>query len=307
MLESNGYLVQTDNKKYTTYVKFTPLTYSAEFSDIITKKQLEVAEMLVKEYVPKVREAVKNYTEKVYIPGGNFELFEAAAIFRGINSKCHLDTNYDLSKYYIKTTHGGEYIAFVTLKSEQSDKDYVPKFDLTKYNACGGMWRDSAKYPISSWSIDTRYCSRKGGWGNNQYTDYEYLYEYFTRTIEDNLANSDKFQRLRDKKFLDENGNPNIMIFNGCENEFLDLLPQLDEKVKEELTKFALDIATQNSINYPEHMRDLSISWSVGGFIGSTVAIMVMDILYNNGTFKPLTENEMVTSNLIMFSDKLPE
>ena len=33
---------------------------------------------------------------------------------------------------------------------------------------------------------------------------------------------------------------------------------------------------------------------------------MVMDILYNNGIFKPLTENEKVTSNLIMFADRLP-
>ncbi len=307
MLESNGYLVQTDEKKYTTYVKFTPLTYSAEFSDIITEKQHEIAEMLVKEYVPTVREAVKNYAEKVYIPSGNFELFEAAAIFRGINSKCHLDTNYDISKYYIKTTHGGNYIAFVTLKSEQSDIDYVSKFDLSKYSACGNMWRDSEKYPISSWSVDSRYCSRKGGWGNNFYTDYEYLYEYFTRSIEDNIANSDKLNRLRDRKFIDEHGNPNIIIFKGCEKEFVDILPQLDEKVKEELTKFALDIAIQNSKNYPEQMRDLSISWDVGGFISNTVAIMVMDILYSNGTFKPLTENEKVTSQLIMFSDVLPK
>lgn len=34
---------------------------------------------------------------------------------------------------------------------------------------------------------------------------------------------------------------------------------------------------------------------------------MVMDILYNNGTFKELSENEKVTSNLIMFCDKLPD
>lgn len=307
MLEANGYLVQTDDKKFTTYVKFTPLTYSAEFSDIITKKQLEIAQMLVEEYVPSVRETLKNHTEKVYIPGGNFELFEAAAIFRAINSKCHLETNYDLSKYYIKTTHGGDYIAFVTLKSEKSDKDYVSRFDLSKYGACGNMWRDSEKYPISSWSIDSRYCSRKGGWKNNLYTDYEYLYEFFTRNIEDNIANSEKLSRLRDRKYLDENDNPNIMIFNGCEAEFLDLLPQLNAKVKKELTKFALDIATQNSKNYPEQMRDLSISWDVGGFVGNTVAIMVMDILYGNGTFKSLTENEKVTSQLIMFSDVLPK
>jgi len=54
-------------------------------------------------------------------------------------------------------------------------------------------------------------------------------------------------------------------------------------------------------------MRDLIVTWNVGGFIGRTVALMVMDILYKNGTFRPLTEDEKVTSNLLMFCDRLPE
>ena len=54
-------------------------------------------------------------------------------------------------------------------------------------------------------------------------------------------------------------------------------------------------------------MQDLVINRKVLEFIGSTVAVMVMDVLYGNKIFKPLTENEKVTSNLIMFSDILPE
>ena len=34
---------------------------------------------------------------------------------------------------------------------------------------------------------------------------------------------------------------------------------------------------------------------------------MVLDILYGNGTFRPLTENERVGINLLVFSDVLPE
>jgi len=45
----------------------------------------------------------------------------------------------------------------------------------------------------------------------------------------------------------------------------------------------------------------------VCGFIGTQTAVMVMDMLYNNGTLKPLTERERITSNLIMFSDVLPD
>jgi len=35
--------------------------------------------------------------------------------------------------------------------------------------------------------------------------------------------------------------------------------------------------------------------------------MMVMDILYQNGTFRPLTKEEKVTSQLLMFADRLPE
>ena len=59
--------------------------------------------------------------------------------------------------------------------------------------------------------------------------------------------------------------------------------------------------------NYPPQMQDLIVSWNTNGFVGNVVALMVMDILYGDGTFKALTEEEKVTSQLIMFSDILPE
>lgn len=54
-------------------------------------------------------------------------------------------------------------------------------------------------------------------------------------------------------------------------------------------------------------MRDYVMHWNVFGFIGREVAIMVMDILYGNGTFRQLTDEEKITSNLLMFCDRLPE
>ena len=44
-----------------------------------------------------------------------------------------------------------------------------------------------------------------------------------------------------------------------------------------------------------------------GNISPNSLAVLVLNKLYENGTFKPLTENEKVTSQLIMFSDKLPE
>lgn len=57
---------------------------------------------------------------------------------------------------------------------------------------------------------------------------------------------------------------------------------------------------------YPSQMQDLVVAWETGYAVDATVALMVMDILYGNGTFRPLTEQEKVTSNLIMFTDMLP-
>lgn len=62
--------------------------------------------------------------QEVYIPGGNRELLEAAAIFYGIANKCRVAIQKDYSKYYIKTTAGGDFIAYVDLPQVQADPDY---------------------------------------------------------------------------------------------------------------------------------------------------------------------------------------
>ena len=59
--------------------------------------------------------------------------------------------------------------------------------------------------------------------------------------------------------------------------------------------------------DYPPQIQDLIVYYGVKHFIGNMTALMVMDILYSNGTFKPLTEEEKITSQLLMFSDILPE
>ena len=120
-------------------------------------------------------------------------------------------------------------------------------------------------------------------------------------------ANAEKFNRLRERKFLSENGEVNIMMIKGAKNHLFDKLPKLDDDLKKKFIDFALEAATIEANDYPPQMRDLVISWMAGAFINAAVALMVMDILYANGTFKPLTERERITSNLIMFCDVLPQ
>ena len=318
-LEGNGFLVRTTGGRYTTYVKFSAREYSREQDEMKLKLQLQIAEMLVKEYVPVVRKAVEDVTD-IYIPGGNRELLEAAAVFYAISEKCEIPIQKDLSNYNIKTTAGGEFIAMVDMECNASDPDYQPQRQWPDYTICGSMWRGPGKYrAVRSWSVDSRYDSREGRWANNLYTDYEYLYEYMKGMLGEmpaadsaanpavNPASAEKFARLRERGFLTEDGRVNIMVVKGSMEDFFAKIPALNDEIKARFADKALEFAMLSARRYPPQMQDLIIAWGVGGFIGSTVALMVMDILYGEGVFRPLTEEERVTANLLMFSDMLPE
>lgn len=305
-LEENGFLVRRKNGTFTTYVDFSSPTYSRERQDHNLRVQQEIARILVKEYVPHVQAAFRNFTD-VYIPGGNRQLFEATVIFWAINRMCSLPFEKDLSPYVIKTTDGGEYIAHVWGERTCNDPDYVPPVAFPPYDVCGEMTRGSDKYPdVYAVAWDSRFCSRKGGWQNNGSGDYEYVYEWMRGMIDDSPANAEKLARLQERQFLTEDGKINIMVVNGTVATLTERFPALDETVKTRFYDFALEQATLEAKAYPPQMQDLIVWDRVRSFIGNTVAMMVLDILYENGTFRPLNEQEKVSANLLMFCDRLP-
>ena len=306
-LVANGFLVEQPGKRYTTYVSFNSETYSRELEDQCLQKKMEIAKLLVREYVPQIREALADIKD-VYIPSGNRELLEAAAIFYAICNKCRLESKTNLAQYSIKTLAGGNFIAYVDIPATQRDLDYVPSQTFPPYWACGSMNRWSEKYPsVYAWSVDTRYSSRTGAWRNNLTSDYECLYEFMTGAIENTPANKEKFDRLRARGYLTEDNKVNIMVMRGEANAFFSKLPELSEEVKRTFVNYALEHAMLIAKDYPSQMRDLVVARYVDAFVNQTVGLMVMDILYENGTFRPLTEEEKVTSNLLMFCDQLPK
>lgn len=305
-LEENGYLVRFKGDMFTTYVNFHPSTFSREREDGKLTVQQEVAQLLADTYVPLVREAFKNVTD-VYIPSGNDELWEAAMIFWAIVDKCRLPLEKDLSPYYLKTTDGGKYIAGVWNDPVCNDPDYISPVEFPSYQVCGEMTRGSMKYPcVMAKAWDSRFCSRKGGWQNNLCTDYDYLYEWMSGMLEDTPANADKIARLREREFITKEGKVNIMVVKETPETLVKKLPPLDPKVKERFYDFALEQAMLEAKEYPPQMQDLIVFEEVNGFINNTVAMMVLDILYENGTFKPLSEQDKVSANLLMFCDLLP-
>ena len=168
------------------------------------------------------------------------------------------------------------------------------------------MWRQSGKYPVSSWSVDSHLDAREGCWENNVIGDYEYIYELLTGKISDGPEDAEKLARLKERRFTDDQGKIMIMMVKGESKDLFDLVPELDPGMKEEFTKAALDCMNQEAKNYPPQMQDM-IMRNAREFIDGKVAIMIQDKLYASGALKPLTDGERITANLIMFSDVLPE
>ena len=314
MLVANGFLVETKGKRFTTYVRFSPKQWSLEAQHNNVLMQYKVAQLLAEKYVPQVRAAVAKLSDDdVYIPSGNRELLEAAAIFYAIDSKCALPIDKDLSKHRIKTLDGADYLVSVETASEILDPDFKSDDEISKLKpedfwCCGEMTRDSQKYPcLYSWSNDTRFDSRKGAWENNLNSDYESLYEIITGAITESKVTQEKFKRLREKGFLLKDGKINIMIVKKGWNEFANLIPKPDENLLKEFAKYALEQAMVMAKQYPPQIQDRVIVDAVRNAIGSTVAMFVLDRLYDNKIFRPLTAQEKITANLLMFCDKLPE
>ena len=233
-LEKNGFLVPTSGGKYTTYVCFRPETYSLEAIEAKQKKQLEAALMLAEKYVPMVRDAIKDMTD-VYIPNGNRELFEAAAIFYAINNKCGIEDNIDISKYQIKTTHGSHYVVYVNLEQTRSDPEYQPTLENRNYWSCGDMTRWSDKYPVYSWSVDTKFCTRKGAWQNNLTEDYEYLYEAMIGAIKDDAASKKNSKDCASETSLQKTANPTLWSLKVLGRNFTKSSPLFPRNISRNL------------------------------------------------------------------------
>jgi hypothetical protein len=308
LLEKNGFLIETSGKKYTTYVEFSPRKISLEQDEEILKGKIRVADILLEKYVPKIKNALKKIAD-VYIPSNNSQLFETAVIFYAITEKCRLPFEKDVSPYLVKTLDGGEYYVNVILKHEVIDPDYKPTLNESTrdYEACN-MIRNSGKYPaVKSWAIDSRLSSRKGKWQNNLDTDYDAIYELICGEIKDNKPNEEKFNRLRTRGFITDDGKLNVMVVKKSMEEFNALVPSPDKELIDEFSKIAIEQAVMYANNYPPQMQDFIVFEFVSWYVHNAVAMMVLDKLYDSGEYKPLSETEKAAANLLVFSDRLPQ
>ena len=85
------------------------------------------------------------------------------------------------------------------------------------------------------------------------------------------------------------------------------MLPSPDKSLLDEFAKYALEQTMIQAKQYPPQIQDRFVYDFMDWDIGNTVAMMVLDELYDSGTFRALNEQEKVTANFLMFADKLPE
>ena len=305
-LEENGFLVSIGNGKYTTYVEIAPATYSLEKTEIEYKMNLEIAELLKREYAPLVK-AYADTVENVYVPEGNRDLLFATLLTYGIltqNQKINDDI--DISKYYIRPTDGGCYTAYAYPKQKRIDSDYKPTIEMKQYNCCGPMTRKGDKYgdKAASWAVDSTLDTREGRWQNNLAEDYEYLYEFVCGKLPKGEENAEKYQRLYERKFLGENDEVQVIVAKSIalQEDF----PKFSEELKEKLATYAGKSYELIKDDYPAQMQNLIRSESQY-VLQNWTPMYIIDSMIDDGTLQSFTETERVALNLIVFLHKLPE
>jgi RNA polymerase sigma factor (sigma-70 family) len=306
-LENNGFLTRVKNDKFTTYVNITPATYSLEAAEKEYTLQLEIVRLLKDEYAPLVREAAEKMAN-IYLPGGNRALLYATLLTYSIMFKSHFHgETADLSKYYIKPSDGGDYIANAFMNASRNDPDYTPKIHIKNYWICGSMTRGSEKYPgISSWSIDSDLSAREGSWKNNLVSDYEYLYEFISGKLDKGLENAEKYKRLYDRRFIGIDDKVQVIVSGITQNELCAALPEFPETLKAKLAEFSGKGFETKKQLFPPQMHDL-VREETKSVITSQTVTMLLDMMMENKELPAFTDTECVTLNLIMFSDKLPK
>ena len=97
------------------------------------------------------------------------------------------------------------------------------------------------------------------------------------------------------------------MILKQTYDSFDKMIPSPEKVVVNEFARYALEQAMVKAKQYPPQVQYIVIVDFMHMFIGFPVAMMVLDELYDSGTFRPLSKQEKVTVNLLMFADRLPE
>jgi hypothetical protein len=310
VLEEYGFMDKVAGGKYLTNIYITePTKENCEREHLLYNKY---AKIVCEKYVPLVIEAMKNYIkDEIYVPNYDINLLLWSVIPFACNYKLCVDKGNSSEGFYVKRKDGGDYISCANVET-----DIHVSYNSALYKTCGNMNRASDKYHLSAWQFNTYYDGRDGNWRNNQYTDYEYLYEFITGKIKKEDSQIEKFSRLYDKGYLvDENGKDavNIIIVkDDCkewhtDNAFSKKLPGITEELKVISDEFDTEMYEINKNIYPLHMQKLCKAWTTNCLTHNGITARVIEQLLASGVLTLPTETQKHGINTIMFCDVLPK
>ena len=308
VLEDMSFMEKLPNGKYQTNMLIREDT--KEITEEKHKLYQKYAKIVREKYIPSVFDSMKDYkSKKIYVPKDDFNFLMYSAVAYAIRYMLYFrnDMNTHNSKYYIKRKDGGEYVALGHIIN-----DIKFNYDANKYNVPSNMTEGSQN--TYSWQITSYYDNRIKDCMEFKGEDFECLYEYITGKLTKTTENADKFKMLFDKGYLVTEGDSeyvNIIIADNPENNptqyFMDLLPAPPEEFKAIGEEFDKEVQNLDNSRHPEHIRDLHRMWNSNNLCDQNLIAYVFELLLEDGTLKPLTENQKHSVNTIMFCDVLPK
>ncbi|MBQ8552123.1 MAG: RNA polymerase sigma factor [Clostridia bacterium] len=307
ILEEYGFMDKVSGDKYLTNILiYEPSRELAEKEHgIFCRYAKKVREL----YVPRLIEALHGYDRtNIYIPENDENLLLWSGIAYALCSDRLCSNNRsDAYKYAVPRKDGGNYIAFAELAAS-----FDISFDARKYSCCGNMTRGSDKYPVRAWQIGTNYDTRNGGWSDNLYTDYEYLYEFYTGKIEKSAENIEKYERLHKRGLLTSDDKVNIVcIIGGKEwmnqNNFTKSLPMGGSEMDALRDALAEELSSLHAPMTPPHMLPLRREYIKNSLLSNSVRMRVLELLVADGTLTVPTGEAAAGLNTLMFADVIPE
>ena len=300
-LEEYGFVDKVAGGKYQTNIFIRePSQEASERKHELYKKY---AKILREKYVPLIFDALRDYkSKKIYSPDDDFNFLMWSAVAYCCRNK--LVADYDcnsISRYRVKRKDGGDYIALARVST-----DFKTSYDLKKYNVPNNMTR-IGNY-THSWQLTSYYDSRTVDYTDNKNEDYEYLYEHITGKITKTAENADKYKRLFDKGYLVANGDTeyvNMIISANTEADFVKFLPGMTAELKTVGDELNAEIIKLESV--PPHMQDLHRAFCSNCLCEQNMAAYVFELLFEDGTLKPLTDTQKQSVCTIMFCDTLPK
>lgn len=266
---------------------------------------VKYAKKLAETYPSRILEAAESLDRsKLYVPGKDENLFNWS--FMTLSLFLRLNIAFDAEKYdsfKVARKDGGRYVAFASVARE-----YELSFDARKYSACGPMNRGSSKYPIYSWQLTTYYDSRILDWKDNRYEDYDYLYEFYTDRIKKEPENLEKYTRLRDKGYLTENDEVNIIaVEHGgkqlSDTELIKAIPSPNAEESSLILELSEKLCDLLLPQYPEHMREVARLYNSN----PAISRYMLEQLVDKGILTLPSPKRAPGLCTILFADRLPK